>query len=135
MVFLHGLGVVWGGIEDAEYALRDANGNPIFRSGSTTRLIIDLNHTGWQQLMIDIAVAIDQCGLYDGIFIDGWGERRPWRGHVAILKRDTRTGAGQFSYYGQHERQRQAPDLGRRTSTDCLWKRDFRRGGTHTRRY
>ena len=46
---------------------------------------MDLNHPGWQQRMIDIAVTIDQCGLYDGIFIDGWGSG-DWRGHVAILK-------------------------------------------------
>ena len=47
---------------------------------------------GWQQWVIDRAVAtIDKCGLYDGIFIDGWAEYASARrgqlpGQVAILK-------------------------------------------------
>ena len=75
MVFLHGLGVSWGNTEtipaDSPWWLRDENGHILLRSGSTTRGIMDLNHPGWQQRMIDIAATIDRCGLYDGIFIDG----------------------------------------------------------------
>ena len=89
MVFLHGLAVIWGDTEeipeDSPWWQRDENGDILYRRGTTRRGLMDLNHPGWQQRMIDIAVTIDQCGLYDGIFIDGWGSG-DWRGHVAILK-------------------------------------------------
>ena len=92
MVFLHGLSVIWNSLEDlpedSPWWLRDENGEilPAWDMG-----LMNLNHPGWQQRMIDIAVTIDQCGLYDGIFIDGWSEwhnerRGQLQGQVAILK-------------------------------------------------
>ena len=52
---------------------------------------MNLNHPGYQQHIIEQAVTIAQCGLYDGIFIDGWrasyAERRDQLpGQIAILK-------------------------------------------------
>ena len=89
MVFLHGLAVIWGDTaaipEDSPWWQRDDNGDILYRRGTTRRGLMDLNHPGWQQRMIDIAVTIDQCGLYDGIFIDGWGDGgHP--GQTVILK-------------------------------------------------
>ena len=92
MVFLHGLSVIWNELdsfpEDSPWWLRDEQGNilPAWDMG-----LMNLNHPGWQQRMIDIAATIDQCGLYDGIFIDGWSEwhnerRGQLPGQVAILK-------------------------------------------------
>ena len=92
MVFLHGLSVIWHELdslpEDSPWWLRDEQGNilPAWDMG-----LMNLNHPGWQQRMIDIAATIDQCGLYDGIFIDGWSEwhnerRGQLPGQVAILK-------------------------------------------------
>ena len=86
MVFLHGLSVIWHGLdslpEDSPWWARDENGEIQLQWG---RGIMNLNHPGWQQHMIDIAVVIDRCGLYDGIFIDGWGNGgHP--GKTAILK-------------------------------------------------
>ena len=95
MVFLHGLAVIWGDTEvipaDSPWWLRDENGDILYRGGNTKRGYMNLNHPGWQQRMIDIAVAIDRCGLYDGIFIDGWSEwhnerRGQLPGQVAILR-------------------------------------------------
>lgn len=87
MVFLHGLSVVWSELdtfpEDSPYWLRDENGDIQVKYGYLG--LMDLAHPGWQQHMIDIAVTIDQCGLYDGIFIDGWG-RKQSEHHIAILK-------------------------------------------------
>ena len=87
MVFLHGLSVIWSELdslpEDSPWWLRDENGDIRVKYGWLG--LMDLNHPGWQQRMIDIAVTIDQCGLYDGIFIDGWG-RGGHSGQVAILK-------------------------------------------------
>ena len=92
MVFLHGLSVIWHELdslpEDSPWWLRDEQGNilPAWDMG-----LMNLNHPGWQQHMIEQAVAIDRCGLYDGIFIDGWSEwhnarRGQLPGQVAILK-------------------------------------------------
>ena len=93
MVFLHGLSVIWNELdsfpEDSPYWLRDENGEIQVEYGWLG--LMDINHLGWQQEMIDIAATIDQCGLYDGIFIDGWSEwhnerRGQLPGQVAILK-------------------------------------------------
>ena len=95
MVFLHGLAVIWGDTEkipeDSPWWLRDENGDILYRWGNTRRGYMNLNHPGWQQRMIDIAATIDKCGLYDGIFIDGWRESSNARrgqvpGQIAILK-------------------------------------------------
>ncbi len=92
MVFLHGISVIWHHLdslpEDSPWWLRDANGNIQLQWG---RGLMNLNHPGWQQRIVDIAVTIDRCGLYDGIFIDGWSEwhnarRGQLQGQVAILK-------------------------------------------------
>ena len=92
MVFLHGISVIWHHLEDlpedSPWWLRDENGEIQLQWG---RGLMNLNHPGWQQRMIDIAATIDQCGLYDGIFIDGWSEwhnerRGQLEGQVAILK-------------------------------------------------
>ena len=87
MVFLHGLSVIWNTLEtfpeDYPYWLRNANGEIVTKWEMYG--LMNLDHPGWQQQMIDIAVTIDQCGLYDGIFIDGWG-KGGHPGQVAILR-------------------------------------------------
>ncbi len=89
MVFLHGLAVIWGNTEtipaDSPWWQRDENGNIRMRSGSSTRGLMELSHPGWQERMIEIAATIDRCGLYDGIFIDGWGDG-DYPGQTAILR-------------------------------------------------
>ena len=95
MVFLHGLSAIWSTLdtfpEDYPHWLRDENGEIVVKWGMYG--LMDLADTGWQQRMIDIAATIDRCGLYDGIFIDGWSEYHSERrgrgqlaGQVAILK-------------------------------------------------
>ena len=92
MVFLLGISVIWNHRhlfpEDSSFWLRDENGEimPAWDMG-----LMNLNDPGWQQWVIDRAATIDKCGLYDGIFIDGWGEpgsarRGQTPGQVAILK-------------------------------------------------
>ncbi len=87
MVFLHGLSVIIHELdslpEDSPYWLRDEHGGIVVKWGIYG--LMDLNHPGWQQRMIDIAVTIDRCGLYDGIFVDAWG-KGGHPGQVAILK-------------------------------------------------
>ena len=92
MVFLHGISVIWHELdslpEDSPWWLRDEQGNilPAWDMG-----LMNLNHPGWQQRVIEQVAAIDKCGLYDGLFIDGWSEwhnerRGQLPGQVAILK-------------------------------------------------
>ena len=87
MVFLTSIPVVWSELdslpEDSGYWLRNANGEIEVKYGYLG--LMDMDNVGWQQRMIDIAVTIDRCGLYDGIFIDGWG-RKQSEGAIAILK-------------------------------------------------
>ena len=92
MVFLHGISVIWYHLEDlpedSPWWLRDENGEIQLQWG---RGLMNLNHPGWQQGVIEMAAAIDKCGLYDGLFIDGWSEwhnerRGQLPGQVAILK-------------------------------------------------
>ena len=92
MIFLVALRAVWDDLDtfppDSDYWLRDKQGRikPAWDMG-----LLNLNHPGLQKRLIDRAVAVSQCGLYDGIFIDGWNEanfnRRGYlQGAVAILR-------------------------------------------------
>ena len=87
MVFLHGVSAIIHELdslpEDSPYWLRDKHGGIVVKWEIYG--LMDLNHPGWQQKMIDMAVTIDRCGLYDGIFIDVWGKgEHP--GQTAILR-------------------------------------------------
>ena len=75
MVFLVGIGAIWKDLDtfpaDSPYWLRDEQGEilPAWDSG-----LVNLNHPYVQKRIIDRVVAVSQCGLYDGIFFDGWSE-------------------------------------------------------------
>ena len=92
MIFLVGLRAVWDDLDtfppDSDYWLRDEQGQiePAWHMG-----LLNLNHPDLQKRLIDQAVAVSQCGLYDGIFVDGWREanfnsRGYLHGAEAILK-------------------------------------------------
>ena len=61
--------------EDWPYWLRDESGNRIQEPGYEEHLI-DFTQVGAQDHFVNQAIAISQCGLYDGIFLDWWGEDR-----------------------------------------------------------
>ena len=75
MVFLVGISAVWENLgtfpEDSPYWARDAQGQilPAWDSG-----LVNLSHPDVQRRIVDKAVAVSRCGLYDGIFFDGWNE-------------------------------------------------------------
>ena len=75
MVFLVGISAVWEKLDtfpgDSPYWARDAEGQilPAWESG-----LVDLSHPEVQERIVERAVAVSQCGLYDGIFLDGWKE-------------------------------------------------------------
>ncbi len=56
---------------DSPYWIRDANGDIAMAHNSGT---VDITHPDMQREIIQKAVAIDKCGLYDGVFFDFWGE-------------------------------------------------------------
>ena len=96
MIFLAVINAVWEDYdtfpEDSPYWQRDAQGQilsafgPSFGAG-----IVNLNHPDVQQRIIERAVGVSKCGLYDGIIFDGWnewhtGRRNHHPGVEAILR-------------------------------------------------
>ena len=59
--------------EDWPYWLRDESGNRIQDEG-WGELLIDYTLPGAIDHFVDRAVAVAQCGIFDGIFMDWWGE-------------------------------------------------------------
>ncbi|RKU33295.1 hypothetical protein C6499_01600 [Candidatus Poribacteria bacterium] len=52
--------------------IRDEAGNPV--EGWPGHFLLDFTHPGQQDIIVQQAVAVAQCGLYDGIFLDWWDE-------------------------------------------------------------
>ena len=60
--------------EDWSHWLRDSEGEiPALEAGSPTALI-DFTNPDTQERIIQQAIAVSKCGLYDGIFFDHWTE-------------------------------------------------------------
>ena len=62
---------------DFPYWIRDANGNPVARSAHTKSLnwfLTDFTQPGMQDIIVQHAIAVAKCGLYDGIFFDWFAE-------------------------------------------------------------
>ena len=68
--------------EDSPYWIRDGDGSrvPIIEGDSV--FLTDFTHPGLQDIIVQQAIAVAKCGLYDGIFLDWWKE-----GH-AVLRVD-----------------------------------------------
>ena len=87
MLFL--VGIYYYGVhpdmysEDWPYWLRDENGNRVQDVG-WSELLIDFTIPEAQDLFVQQAVAVAECGLYDGVFFDWWSEE--WN---ALYNRDT----------------------------------------------
>ena len=63
--------------EDWPYWLRDENGNLVGNKDlPDTVFLIDFRIPEVQDIIVQRAVAVSKCGLYDGIFIDWWNEGR-----------------------------------------------------------
>ena len=57
--------------EDSPYWIRDAQGNIIQEE------LIDFTHPYIQDRVVQQALEVSKCGLFDGIFFDWWNEHRP----------------------------------------------------------
>ena len=74
----------------ADYYLRDENGTPLVdeaqiwnltyesavESGEAFGILLDFSIPELQDIVVQHAIAISECGLYDGIMFDHWGEGR-----------------------------------------------------------
>ena len=59
--------------EDFPYWLRDENGD-IIKTPSGAFLLTDFTQPGMQDIIVQQAIAVAKCGLFDGIFFDWFGE-------------------------------------------------------------
>ncbi len=59
---------------DWEFFIRDENGDLITAFGDKGNAFMDFTHPEVQRIIINQAVAVAKCGLYDGIFFDWWTE-------------------------------------------------------------
>ena len=63
--------------EDFPYWVRDENGNPVkawHDRGDVKMYLLDFTNPDFQDIVVQRAVAISKCGLYDGIVFDWWHE-------------------------------------------------------------
>ncbi len=61
--------------EDWPYWVRDANGDIV--SGWPGANLVDFTHPYIQDRIVQQAIAVSKCGLYDGVFFDWWHEGGP----------------------------------------------------------
>ena len=59
---------------DWPYWLKDTEGNRIRPPSGANRFYIDLTKPGMQDIIVGQAIAVAECGLFDGIFFDWFGE-------------------------------------------------------------
>ncbi len=60
--------------EDWPYWIRDKNGNRVRVYADASDFLIDFTHPAVQDILVQKAVAVAKCGLYDGIFLGQWEE-------------------------------------------------------------
>ena len=58
--------------EDWPYWVRDEDGNPVLGSPRQHSYLIDLRLPEVQDIIVQQAISVAKCGLYDGIFFDSW---------------------------------------------------------------
>ena len=60
--------------EDWPYWIKDENGNHVQVYAGASDFLIDFTHPVVQDILVQKAVAVAKCGLYDGIFLGQWEE-------------------------------------------------------------
>ena len=77
MVFLVNISMRGAGInhygEDWPYWIRDASGN-IVPEGTEGAGLMDFTHSAVQDIIVEQAIAVSKCGIFDGIVFDWWHE-------------------------------------------------------------
>ena len=62
--------------EEWPHWIRDANGNRVQAYAGASTFLIDFTHPVVQDILIQKALAVAKCALYDGIFLREWEEDR-----------------------------------------------------------
>ena len=57
--------------------IRDAAGDMVSGSDLHREFLIDFTHPDVQDIIVQQALAVKKCGLYDGIFFSWWNEDGP----------------------------------------------------------
>ena len=78
--------------EESPYWLRDKAGNRVQDEG-WSELLIDFTQPEAQDHFVQQAIAIAQCGIFDGIFMDWWSEHDEWNQELADLYHGDKVGA------------------------------------------
>ena len=86
--------------EDWPYWLRDENGNLIRGSRLREIYLIDFRLPEAQDIIVQQAISVAKCGLYDGIFFDSWTEV----GRTLVSLNED----GSFQFHSTVEEERQA---------------------------
>ncbi len=60
--------------EEWPYWIRDENGNRVRVYDGASDFLIDFTHPVVQDILVQKAIAVAKCGLYDGIFLGRWQE-------------------------------------------------------------
>ncbi len=89
--------------EDWPYWVRDANGEIV--SGWPGANLVDFTHPHIQDRIVQQAIAVSKCGLYDGVFFDWW--------HEGLILADDRSGWS-IGYVGNEAEQRARDNILRR---------------------
>lgn len=66
--------------------IRDAAGDMVSGSDLHREFLIDFTHPDAQDIIVQQALAVKKCGLYDGIYIDWWNEDMPVLNGYRTLK-------------------------------------------------
>ena len=74
--------------EDSPYWIRDANGQRV--SHWPGSYLMDFTHPHVQDRIVQQAIAVSKCGLYDGIFFDYWAEKWPVLGGLRSIEAEQR---------------------------------------------
>ena len=74
--------------EDWPYWIRDANGQRV--SHWPGAYLMDFTHPHVQDRIVQQAIAVSKCGLYDGIFFDYWAEKWPVLGGLRSIEAEQR---------------------------------------------
>ena len=74
--------------EDWPYWIRDANGNVVSHWPGAN--LVDFTHPYIQDRIVQQAIAVSKCGLFDGIFFDWWNEGVPVLGGFRTMEAEQR---------------------------------------------
>ena len=84
---------------DSPYWVKDANGQ-LVAGGSLGKYLLDFTNPGVQDMIVGQVLAVERCGLYDGVFFDWWSER------TAVLADDSNLHTGGYVGFEAEQRAR-----------------------------